>query len=104
MIATNGKVLNQQTRQVEDFLRNRGFTEVECYQPEGYDLLLRLRVTDGRFKGKGRVERAALVEKELDDLPEDLQAAITTLVLVTQEERTTSPVSMEFDNPSRATE
>lgn len=101
MITTNGKITNEQTRQVEEFLKSRGFAEVECYQPEGYDLLLRLRVTDPRFKGQGRVNRAELVENELEKLPDDLQASITTLVLVTPDERKTSLLSLEFDDPRR---
>jgi len=95
------KITNEQTRQVEEFLRSRGFPDVECYQREGYDFLMRLRVTDPRFRGLNRVDRAALVEEELAKLPDDLQASISMLVLVTPEERKTSLHSLEFDDPSR---
>jgi hypothetical protein len=48
-----------------------------------------------------RLERTDLVEAELAKLPDDLQASITMLVLVTPEERKTSLLSLEFDDPSR---
>ncbi|REJ85812.1 MAG: hypothetical protein DWQ34_21460 [Planctomycetota bacterium] len=101
MTIANGKVTNDKTQEVEHFLRERGFDDVECYQREGYDLLLRVRVTDGRFQGMSRIDRADLIESELQDLPDELQASITMLVLVTPDERSTSLLSLEFDDPSR---
>jgi stress-induced morphogen len=95
------KITNEQTRQVEEFLRGRGFSDVECYQREGYNFLMRLRVTDPRFRGMNRVDRATLVEEELAKLPDELQASISMLVLVTPQERKTSLHSLEFDDPSR---
>jgi hypothetical protein len=95
------KVTNAQSREVEKFLRSCGFAEVECYQRKGYDYLLRVRVTDIRFQGLSRLERMDLVEKEIEKLPDDLQASITMLVVVTPEERKTSLLSLEFDDPSR---
>jgi hypothetical protein len=101
MSASNRKITNDQTREVEEFLRHQGFSDVECYQREGYDFLMRLRVTDDRFHGLNRVDRASLVEQELAKLPDELQASITMLVLVTPDERKTSLLSLEFDDPSR---
>lgn len=101
MTSANRKITNDQTRQVEEFLRSQGFDDVECYQREGYDFLMRLRVTDDRFRGLNRVDRASLVEQELEKLPDELQGSITMLVLVTPEEKSTSLLSLEFDDPSR---
>jgi stress-induced morphogen len=95
------KVRNAQSREVEKFLRDCGFEEVECYQRKGYNYLLRVRVTDRRFQGMSRLERMDMVEKELAKLPDELQASITMLVVVTAEERKTSLLSLEFDDPSR---
>ena len=100
-MTSNDKVKNAQTRQVEKLLRHCGFTDVECYQRKGYHYLLRVRVTDERFQGMSRLERMELVEKEIAKLPDELQASITMLVVVTPEERKTSLLSLEFDDPSR---
>jgi hypothetical protein len=42
-----------------------------------------------------------MVEPLIGQLPEATQSAITMLVLVTPEERKTSLLSLEFDDPSR---
>lgn len=95
------QVKNAQTRQIEEFLRACGFAEVECYQRKGFDYLLRVRVTDNRFQGMSRLDRMEWVEQEIAKLPDELQASITTLVVVTRDERKTSLLSLEFDDPSR---
>jgi stress-induced morphogen len=100
-MTSKNKVTNAQTREVEQFLRGCGFADVECYQRKGYDYLLRVRVTDKRFQGMSRLERMGIVEKELEKLRDDLQASITMLVVVTPDERKTSLLSLEFDDPSR---
>lgn len=101
-MSKSDKVTNAQTREVEKFLQECGFAEVECYQRSGYEYLLRVRVTDKQFQGMSRLERMDLVEKELVRLPDDLQASITMLVVVTPAERKTSLLSLEFDDPLRA--
>lgn len=97
----NHKIKDDTTRAIEKFFRARGFTSSECYRPREFNLLLRVRITDERFRGLSRVERENIVEPMIGQLSEAAQSAITMLVLVTPEERKTSLLSLEFDDPSR---
>lgn len=101
MSITNGKIVDEQTCEVEQFLRDNGFPTAECYRPKRYSSLLRVRIVDDRFQGLSRVEREDLVEPLIQRLPEELQSAINMLVLVPESERYKSLTSLEFEDPSR---
>jgi hypothetical protein len=90
------KTQDEQTRSIEQLLRNCGFAEVECYRRPGYDFL-RVRVVDQQFAGLGYTARMDRLESDLAKLPEDVQGLITMLVVVTPDERETVPLSREFD-------
>ncbi len=100
MIMTTGKITDDETRQVEQFLRDSGFPTAECYRPKGYSYLLRVRIMDDRFQGLSRVAREELLEPLIQKLPEELQSAITMLVLITEAERHKSLTNLEFEEPS----
>jgi hypothetical protein len=94
-----------ETRQVEDFLRNSGFQQADAYR---YNLAsIRVRVIDPRFEGLSFEKRDALVEPFLDQLPEETQQDIVSLFtfapseLVLGKKPTREFMSnMEFEEPS----
>ena len=101
MTAQNGKIFDDETRQVEQFLRDHGFPSTECYRPEQYSSLLRVRIIDDRFRGLSRLQREDLVEPLIEKLPEELQSAINMLVLIPESERKKSLTNIEFEEASR---
>jgi hypothetical protein len=94
-----------ETRHVEDELRNAGFDRVDAYRYNPASI--RVRVIDARFEGLSREERDGMVEPHLDRLPERTQADIMTLFTFAPSEVQLAPKSLrefaknlEFDNPS----
>lgn len=61
---------------------------------------IRVRITDPDFAGQDRIEREDHIESILEQLPEELRADISWLILVTPEERKQSPASLLFDDPT----
>jgi hypothetical protein len=57
-------------------------------------------VIDDRFDGLSNVRRDALVAPLLKDLPDDVQADITILLLLTPEETDESMMNLELERPS----
>ena len=94
-----------ETRSVEEFLRQAGFQQVDAYRYNAASI--RLRVIDSQFESLSREQRDALVEPYLDQLPEQTQADIMTLFTFAPSELQQSPrtfrefhLNQEFDDPS----
>ena len=66
-----------ETRKVEDVLRNAGFQQADAYRYNSASI--RVRVIDSRFEGLSTENRDAMVEPHLDQLPERTQADIINL-------------------------
>lgn len=96
----NGKTTNERTQRVEEFFRSHGFSNAECYQRTGYNFLLRLRIIDPSFRGMSRLQREAVIEPLIEELPDDLQSDITLVVLLSPGEEADSLANLEFEKPS----
>ena len=66
-----------ETRQVEEILRNAGFDQVDAYRYNSASI--RVRVIDPRFEQLSYEKRDAMVEPHLEQLPERTQADIMSL-------------------------
>jgi hypothetical protein len=66
-----------ETRHVEQVLRDAGFQQVDAYRYNSASI--RVRVIDPRFEGLPSEDRDAMVEPYLDQLPEETQVDIMTL-------------------------
>ncbi|MBX9582657.1 MAG: hypothetical protein K2X87_20305 [Gemmataceae bacterium] len=94
-----------ETRRVEELLRRAGFERVDAYR---YNVAaIRVRVIDPRFEGLRVEQRDALVDPYLEQLPEDTQVDITTLLTFAPSELRLPPnkfrgylPNFEFDHPS----
>ncbi len=60
---------------------------------------IRIRIIDPDFQGIDRLRREDPVWPLLEELPEEVRAEISMLVLLTPEERSTSFANLEFENP-----
>ncbi len=94
-----------ETRMVEDVLRKAGFKEVDAYRYNSASI--RVRVIDPRFEGRSPELRDAMVEPQLESLPERTQADIMTLFTFAPSELHQTPKTLrefmnntEFDDPS----
>lgn len=78
-----------ESRMVEDKLREAGFDRVDAYRYNSASL--RVRVIDKRFESIPREKRDTIVEPFIDTLPPAAQSDIVSLVLL---------APSEFDQPS----
>ena len=94
-----------ETRKVEEILRNAGFQQVDAYRYNSASI--RVRMIDPRFEGLPPDKRDAMVEPYLDLLPERTQADIMNLFTFAPSELQQTPntfreflLNTEFDDPS----
>ncbi|MEO6809899.1 MAG: hypothetical protein ABI353_12370 [Isosphaeraceae bacterium] len=94
-----------ETREVEELLRNAGFDQADAYRYNAASI--RVRVIDPRFEGLSPENRDAMVEPHLEQLPERTQADIMTLFTFAPSELQQPSKSFrefvqntEFDDPS----
>lgn len=96
-MASASKQTTAQTLQIAEKLKER-FSDVEVYR---YNIAsIRVRVVDECFRNKSNPERDDLVWPLLEELPDDVQADITILLLLAPEERNRSLLNSEFENPT----
>lgn len=94
-----------ETRMVENSLRDAGFEQVDAYRYNSASI--RLRVIDSRFEGMKIDQRDAMVEPHIDKLPDETQSDIITLFTFAPSEVEHSDKSFrqfflnaEFEDPS----
>ena len=66
-----------ETRQIENLLREAGFEQVDAYRYNSASI--RVRVIDRRFEGLSVEKRDSMIEPYLEQLPERTQADIMSL-------------------------
>ena len=101
------KKRTQETRKVEDLLREAGFATVDAYRQNSASI--RLRIIDLRFEGLSPEDRDAMVEPYLARLEERTQADIVTLLTFAPSEVQDPPrqlrtwlLNLEFDDSSQS--
>jgi hypothetical protein len=94
-----------ETRHVEDTLRQAGFETVDAYRYNSASI--RVRIIDRRFEGLSIEKRDAMVEPYIDELPERTQSDIVSLFTFAPSELKQSPkiyreflLNEEFKHPS----
>ncbi len=94
-----------ESRMVEDELREAGYERVDAYRYNSASL--RVRVIDKRFESIPREERDQIVEPFIDKLPPSTQSDIVSLVLLSPSEFNQPNntfrefmLNTEFENPS----
>ena len=60
---------------------------------------VRIRIIDPDFAGQNKVDRNKTTWKYLDALGDDIQSDISTLILLTPEEKQKSLANLEFEDP-----
>ncbi len=90
-------VLKQIIGALEKYAKNHPRARIEAYRHN--NVSVRIRVVDPDFKGVGRADREDDLWKLLNDLPEEVVAEISLLIMVTPAEAKKSFASMEFDDP-----
>lgn len=94
-----------ETREVEAHLSRAGFAQVDAYRYNSASI--RVRVIDPRFEGLPPEDRDAMVEPQIEQLPERTRADIVSLFTFAPSELQRSPntlrellINAEFEDPS----
>jgi hypothetical protein len=89
--------LKQIVAALKDFEAAHSQADIEAYRQNSVSV--RVRVIDPGFQGKSRAQREEELWAVLEQLPEELAAEISVLLLLTPEEAKSSFASVDFDNP-----
>jgi hypothetical protein len=84
-------------KQLQRYQADHPEAEIEVYRRN--QVSIRVRVIDPAFRTLGRSERAKLVWPLLHELPEETLSEVSMVLLISPEEKETSIVSREFDDP-----
>jgi stress-induced morphogen len=86
--------------QLEQYAVDHPKADIEVYRKNSTSI--RVRVVDPSFRTLSRSERSRMVWPLLRELPEETLSEISMVLLLSPEEKKTSLVSLEFDDPSRS--
>jgi hypothetical protein len=89
--------LKQIIKALEPYDKAHPKAVVEAYRHNSVSI--RIRISNGDFKGQSWSKREEEVWAAFDQLPEDVVAEISVLLLLTPDEAKKSFASMEFDDP-----
>ena len=98
---TRGKsdtAIKQIVRQLEKYEAEHPKAEIDVYRKN--KVSIRVRVTDPAFQKLSRSERSRMVWPLLRELPEETLSEVSMVLLLSPEEKKTSLVSLEFDDPT----
>jgi stress-induced morphogen len=71
--------------------------QIDLYRQNSVSV--RVRIVDPDFAGRNKVERSKIVWNYLRNLPEDVQADISMLVLLVPDETAMSFANLDFEDP-----
>jgi stress-induced morphogen len=91
------KALRQIIQALETYSREHPSAEIETYRQNSVSV--RIRIIDSAFKGKSRIAREEELWALLNELPEDIVAEISLVLLLTPDEAKRSLANVEFDDP-----
>ncbi len=90
-------VLEQIIETLQAYEADHPGAEIALYRQNSVSV--RIRIIDSTFAGKTRIERSNLVWQYLENLPDDVQSDISTLILLTADETKASFANFEFEDP-----
>jgi stress-induced morphogen len=76
-------------------------SQIDLYRQNSVSV--RVRIIDPEFAGRSKVDRSNDVWKHLGALPDEVESEISTLILLTPEEKQKSFANIEFEDPVPST-
>lgn len=89
--------LKQIAEILEAYQADHDRAQVDVYRQN--PVSVRIRIIDPDFRGLDKSQRHAAIWRLLEQLPEDVQADISMLVLLAPSEASTSLANLEFEDP-----
>jgi stress-induced morphogen len=93
----------RETKAIEKLMTEHFPNHARAFPPAAYrynPASIRVRVVDEQFKDKSLTERERMVLPILEKLPEETQADIMILLLLSPDEMNGTMMSHEFDHPT----
>lgn len=95
---TTDEIIDGIVKELERYQEDHPDAEVVIYRQN--PVSVRVRIVDPDFVGQSKLERSDTVWEYLDQLDEEVQGDISTLLLLTPEELGKSFANFEFEHPS----
>lgn len=90
-------ILRQIVNALREYEETHPEAEIEAYRQNSVSV--RIRILNSEFAGKSRAQREEEVWAILNELPEEILADISLLLLLTPDEARNSFASFDFDDP-----
>ena len=94
------KVIERMIKAIDKYQEDHPKAQIGLYRQNSVSV--RVRIIDPDFSALKRVKRSTEVWKYLDTLPDKVQADLSSLTLITPEEKAESFGSFIFKNPSQS--
>ncbi|QDU61742.1 hypothetical protein Pan216_26050 [Planctomycetes bacterium Pan216] len=91
------EVIERIVEALKDYEKKHKDAAVDIYRQNPFSI--RVRIVDSGFAGMTKVERSNIVWEYLKSVTDDDVSDISTLLLLTPEEKETSFANFEFDDP-----
>ncbi|SFI88436.1 hypothetical protein [Planctomicrobium piriforme] len=91
------EVIDQIIDALQKYAEQHPQAKIDLYRQN--PVSVRVRIVDPEFSGQRKPERNHKVWTYLDQLPEEVQSDISTLLLLTPDEKSKSFANFEFDDP-----
>jgi stress-induced morphogen len=92
--------LQQIAKALKPYVEAHPKAKIEAYRQN--NVSVRIRIIDPDFQGLSLAEREEVVWPLLDQVPEDVVADVSLLLLLTPKEKADSLATFEFDHPTKS--
>jgi len=94
---TSDAVIDSIITVLENYQTNYPQAQIDLYRQNSVSV--RVRIIDPEFAGLSKLERSQRVWQYLNQLDEEVQADISTILLLTPDETESSFANMDFNHP-----
>lgn len=94
-------ILNAVMEALREYEADHPRAEIEGFRQNS--VAIRVRIIDPDFRGVSRAERHEAIWRVLEDLPEEVQSQLSTILLLAPNETAGSFANFEFDAPIPST-
>ena len=94
---SSNTVIDQIVAALGKYEADHGQSRIDVYRQN--PVSVRVRIIDPDFAGQGKPQRSQQVWRCLDQLPDEVQSDISTMLLLTPDETKQSFANVEFEDP-----
>ena len=90
-------VIDRMIETLQEFQADHPKSQIDLYRQNSVSV--RIRIVDPDFSGLTKADRSKATWKYLNSLPDEIQADLSALILLTPDETKKSAANIEFEDP-----